>query len=125
MTNKAEKWFRDVITTGLKTLVALSLPGTPAADVVSTTRNAWVVILWRAPIDWIDDDAARIERAFIRLASHIERWPPPKALLQYMASRPERLKLEEPPVSREQSAKALAGIKKMLRDVNKLGQEYK
>jgi hypothetical protein len=95
----AEPWFRAAIAQGLVRLVALSLPGTPPADTIELTREAWIEALW--PLRAWDErlDRERIASAFRALMGTCERWPAPAALMRALPPRHEPPKLPEPPPS--------------------------
>lgn len=82
------------VTDGLTMLLALRLPGTPAADTAQATVKAWSRSL-AAGKQWDEaQDIPRIRQAFYLLAAQTTRWPAPRDLLDCLPPRPERLKLE-------------------------------
>jgi hypothetical protein len=91
-----EPWFRSAIAQGLVRLVALSLPGTPPADTIELTREAWIEALW--PTRAWDErlDALRLAEAFRALMITAERWPSPVHLLRALPPRPEPRRLPAP-----------------------------
>lgn len=92
----APGWFRAAIAQGLVRLVALSLPGTPPADTIALTREAWIEALWKSQ-SWTEGDAARIEEGFALLSARVERWPAPAQLLAALPPRALPRALPEPP----------------------------
>ncbi|HHJ12256.1 MAG TPA: hypothetical protein ENK00_03660 [Chromatiales bacterium] len=92
----AETWFRRAIAEGLTRLTALSLPGTPPAETIKLTREAWVEALWEGRA-WVETDAERIAAGFRSLSRRIDRWPAPKALLDHLPPRPASLRLPHKP----------------------------
>lgn len=100
---KAPQWMIFEVAEGLQRMIALSLPGTPAAETVEGTARAWADAFWHAPKAWDQDlDAPRIDAAFRTIACQLERLPTPKAVMEAMPKRPEPKKLPEPPISEEQ-----------------------
>ena len=63
----AEPWFVAAIKDGLKALVSLRLDGTPAIDLLPTTRDIWIAALWTGRA-WVESDAERLHQAFVALA---------------------------------------------------------
>lgn len=100
--NTPAQWFRASIAQGLVRLVALSLPGTPPADTIELTREAWIEALWPTRAWDADLDAPRIAAAFRTLMITCERWPAPVALLRALPARPQPPALPLPPASAEQ-----------------------
>lgn len=84
----------NAVIDGLTLLLALRLPGTPAADTAQATAQAWSTAL-AAGKQWdAEADLPRIQTAFAILAAHIDRWPAPRHLLDCLPPPPERIKLE-------------------------------
>jgi hypothetical protein len=116
--NTPAQWFRASIAQGLVRLVALSLPGTPPADTIELTREAWIEALWPTRAWDADLDAPRIAAAFRTLMITCERWPAPVALLRALPARPHAPALPPPPASAEQRRRAgqiLAAVADVLR----------
>lgn len=108
----------NAVVDGLTMMLALRLPGTPAADTVAATAAAWSVAL-AANKQWdAEADLPRIQTAFTVLAANTDRWPAPRHLLDCLPPPPERLKLEHKhrPSEKEKAAAAavLAEIKNRL-----------
>lgn len=100
--NPPAQWFRATVAHGLVRLVALALPGTPPADTIELTREAWIEALWPTRAWDADLDAPRLEAAFRALSVTCERWPAPVALLRALPARPQPPALPLPPASAEQ-----------------------
>lgn len=116
--NAPAQWFRSSIAHGLVRLVALSLPGTPPADTIELTREAWIDALWPTHAWNADLDAPRLAAAFRTLAITCERWPAPVALLRALPVRPQPPALPQPAPSEEQrrrSARMLAALAEAIR----------
>lgn len=116
--NTPAQWFRASIAQGLVRLVALSLPGTPPADTIELTREAWIEALWPTRAWDGELDAPRIAAAFRTLMITCERWPAPVALLRALPARPQPPALPLPPASAEQRRRAgqiLAAVADALR----------
>lgn len=115
MSEPAPAWFRTAISQGLVRLVALALPGTPPADTIELTREAWIEALW-PEIGWAEHlDRERIERGFLSLAASVERWPAPAQLLRAMPARPQQPALPTPPLDAEQRRRARRIIARLRR----------
>lgn len=79
-------WFGDAVAAGLQRLVALRLPGTPAADMLQATAKVWIGALLSRPIDWQEArDLPRIRQAFLTLTATMDHWPSPS---EFMAAFP-------------------------------------
>jgi len=117
MKTDAPDWFRRTVADGLKVLVALSLPGEPALDLMPATKRLWIHLLWSSHRVWREDDAARLLEAFTILATRIDRWPAPRQLLDAIPRRkqPPALpaKRADPAVARQY----LDEIRQMLKGV--------
>lgn len=111
-------WFRRAIAEGQTRLLALSLPGTPPEETIKLTREMWAEALWEGRA-WVEDDAGRIAAGFRSLARKVDRWPPPKLLLEHLPARPERKKLEAPKLSPEERERNRQRVRSMLRDAMK------
>lgn len=84
-------WLCAVVAEGLQALLVLSLPNRPASDAVDDVARRWMRAVWYAPVRWReDDDAARIEAAFVRLTLTAEVWPVPADLMKALAQRAPR-----------------------------------
>ena len=105
MTDKGEapQWMLFEVAEGLQRMIALSLPGTPAAETVGGKARAWADALWYAPKAWDQGlDAPRIAAAFQGIGYRLDRFPTPKAILEAMPPRPPQPALPEPEISEEQ-----------------------
>lgn len=120
--SKAEQWFHEAITRGLQALVVLHLPGGPAYDTVSYTRDVWVKTLWDAPVEWDRNaDEKRLETAFNRIARNADRWPAPRQLLEHMPARPQPPALPGPKLSEEQKRRNSEYLRAALREAMNRG----
>lgn len=111
----APAWFTNRILTGLQRIYTLSLPGTPAADIIDKTADTWVAVLW-PPGMWQEErDLPRFNEAFRLLARKVERWPAPRALLDCLPPAPEVQALPPPKyrANPERIAKARAIVAKI------------
>jgi len=81
-------WLRTEIVTGLQKLLALRLPGSPAADTATATAEVWIEALSNAAIAWNEQlDRARVRAAFGRLVVSCDRWPAPEAFFRHLQAR--------------------------------------
>ncbi len=122
-----EKWLLAVLATGLKHLFVLGLPGHPPAKAIAVVAKAWRMVLLNQHIDWNpDQDAARIDAAFLKLME-FTKWPSPGDLLAAMEPRQAPLALPpamETPARREQRRQStLTGIRSVLETMNLLPKE--
>ena len=102
----------------MERLRLLNLDGSPAGVAMGEVTRIWAETL--AASGNYDEalDAGRFHAAFMTLARVRESWPAPKHLLEALPSRPEPLKLPEPPITeadRERARVMLANITKKLR----------
>lgn len=93
----APQWFEDRIRSGLQRLYTLSLPGSPAADVLAATADTWIAVLWPPGMWQCERDLPRFNEAFRLLAGKVDRWPPPSALRECLPPAPEVKALPPPP----------------------------
>lgn len=117
---KAEPWFVESIKDGLKALVSLRLDGTPAIDLLPTTRDIWIAALWSGRA-WVEADAARIHQAFISLARDATRWPSPADLRLRIPARSLPQGLPAPALTPEQRAESRARMRSIITDVLGVG----
>jgi hypothetical protein len=119
MKTEAPDWFRRAVADGLKVLVALSLPGEPALDLMPATKRLWVHLLWNCNRAWQPDDAARVLEAFTVLATRIDRWPAPRQLLDALPRRPRpQPALPAPKADPEKARRYIEQMRRMLRGVD-------
>ena len=112
------QWMLFEVAEGLQRMIALSLPGTPAAETVGGTARAWADAFWFAPKAWDQDlDAPRIAAAFRMIGHCLERFPSPKAILEAMPSRPPQPALPEPELSEAQRQANLRRIAQIMTEV--------
>lgn len=108
----------DEVVDGLTLILALRLPGTPAADTIQATAQAWSVALAAGKTWDAEQDIPRIQTAFAVLAAQTDRWPAPRDLLGCLPPRPERLKLEHrhrpTPEQKEAAKEVVAAMKSKL-----------
>ncbi|GAA4650819.1 hypothetical protein GCM10023116_31020 [Kistimonas scapharcae] len=83
-----EGWFQDLVVDGVQGLIVLSLPRTPAMEIIDATVLQWVEVLWAAPVDWShNQDAKRMRDAFTRLKYSATEWPTPRQYLELLGNR--------------------------------------
>lgn len=109
-------WFVDAIKDGLKALASLRLDGTPAIDLLPTTRDIWISALW-AGRDWTEADAPRIHQGFVTLARDAVRWPSPAELRHRLPARRPAPGLPPPALTPEQRSANLARLRTIITDV--------
>jgi hypothetical protein len=91
-------WLRGEISAGLQALVAQSLKGQPAAEMITLNADVWHVAL-RKSLTIAEVDTPRIRKGFERLFGKVTEWPAPHELLKVMPERPARVSLPEPKMS--------------------------
>lgn len=111
-------WFIESIKDGLKALLSLRLDGTPALDLLPTTRDIWIAALW-AGRDWTEADAPRIHQGFVALARDATRWPSPAELRQRLPARRQEPGLPAPALTQEQRSANLAKLRDIIDGVLK------
>jgi len=117
MKTEAPDWFRRTVADGLKVLVALSLPGEPALDLMPATKRLWIHLLWNSHRAWREDDAARLLEAFTVLATRVDRWPAPKQLLEAVPRRQAPPVLPGAQAEPEKARRYLKQMRQMLKGV--------
>lgn len=116
MMSPPEDWFVESIKDGLKALVSLRLDGTPAIDLLPTTRDIWIAALWSGR-KWIEADRSRLHLAFTALARDATRWPAPADLRARLPARDQQPELPAPALSEEQRAQNRARMQAIVADV--------
>jgi hypothetical protein len=105
-------WLRTLIADGLAALVAMSLDGSPGADVICRTADVWHhVMAGSCNVETIDSQ--RVKAAFSGLLKNVDSWPEPKAIWAHMPRRPQQERLPEPPRSEEDCQAALKSLQEM------------
>lgn len=114
MSTPAPAWLNNVVLDGLQRLVALQLPGAPAAEVVPLTATVWIETLHAARAWREETDAKRLQTAFVALAAEVDRWPAPRAVLEHLPRAAEPLCLPGP--KHEPSADVVARLARLSRN---------
>jgi len=118
MANDIPQWFRSAINTGLQGLVVLSLPRTPATDVITMTAGRWAQLLWKNRT-WIEErDLPRLAIAFDQLAINSTEWPSPKQLATFLPAHARQEALPSPPATPEEKARQRRILTQMLMTVD-------
>ncbi|MBT0666363.1 hypothetical protein KI809_18805 [Geobacter pelophilus] len=79
-------WLYQVVATGFQRLMAMALPGHPAAEMLPITAEMWVEVLLDMRVNE-KQDRERIETGFRYLYRKIKEWPQPADLIQEMPKR--------------------------------------
>lgn len=108
-----DDWLRRELASGLCALLADNRQGAPAADSVAYTAGLWETLLREAGIDIEAVDGPRIRRAFRLLLNDFAGWPEARDLKSRLGKRPERAKLDEPPLTNEQREAARAAMREI------------
>ena len=109
-------WLRTLIADGLAALVAMSLDGSPGADVICRTADVWHhVMAGSCSVETLDSQ--RVKAAFSGLLKNVDSWPEPKAIWAHMPRRPQQERLPEPPRSEEDCKTALKSLAQMRQQV--------
>jgi len=111
-------WLLAEIATGFQRLVTLSLPNTPASDVLVHAAQIWHEALLSTSTQWdkVEDDW-RIQRGFALLCRDCDRWPVPKHLIDRLPARKDKLALPKPTLTPEQRAHNLATLKTLMQQL--------
>ncbi|WP_429885358.1 hypothetical protein [Geoalkalibacter halelectricus] len=111
-------WLEAQIADGLAALLTLGLDGAPASDIICRTADVWRLVVEKAGVTIEEVDAPRLRAAFTTLLRQPhKRWPDPAALVAHLPRRPERQKLDEPPISeaeREAGRRRLKELREQL-----------
>lgn len=91
----------NALLTGLQMLLALRLPGAPAADTVAATVQVWEIALAHKR-QWTGNgrDVRRFQTAFAELAATLRQWPQPA---DFLAALPQDIPLSAPPLPRNET----------------------
>lgn len=112
----AGDWVRSGIADGLRALVAMRLPGSPAAELVTRTADTWHVALSRT-MRVEEVDRPRLMEGFARLIAECQEWPSPRMLLDRLPARPRRTAVpHNPPVDPEAARSAIAAIRRRMEE---------
>ena len=96
-------WLCMLIATGFQRLVAMALPGQPAAEMLPITAEMWCEVLLDMRVSE-EQDRERIETGFRYLYRKIREWPQPADLIQEMPKRVEaRRSQRDVPTHRERT----------------------
>lgn len=114
----ASGWLERSLADGLCALITLGLDGTPAADVICRTADIWRLVGERQGLKIEDVDAPRIRAGFEKLLTQgLKRWPEPAELIKALPRRPERQKLDEPPLTDEQRAAGQEALRRLRKEL--------
>lgn len=113
-------WFMKAIASGLQSLYALCLEGTPGADVFPATTRVWAFDLWedRRRFWHEEADLPCIQKAFAGMRSSCSRWPSQAKFWDCLPNRAEpKVKTIGPGWGREREADALRCMDRWLADL--------
>lgn len=112
-------WLRLEIGGAFQQLAALSLPGTPAVEVLPATAELWLNLLIDRGITIEQVDRPRVRKGFSELYTTLRQWPQVADLLEKMPPRPHCNRLREPELSEEQRAANAARLADLLKQWEK------
>lgn len=119
-------WLMDLILDGLTHLMPLSLPNTPAEDVIEYTAQVWYEALTATGTDWnAEMDIKRIKTGFRKLTPHLDRWPTPRQLLEGLPARPKpkalppRRPADLTPEERQMNLSWISQLKTQIKEMEK------
>ena len=116
MVHEPTDWLREEIGNGMQRLVLLSLPNTPAFDLLEHTAQVWYEALLSMKVQWNkEDDAWRIQKAFMSLCCEVDRFPSPKHLIERLPVRREKRALPKPEISEEDRQHGLSVLNEMMK----------
>ncbi|CAK0772489.1 conserved hypothetical protein [Gammaproteobacteria bacterium] len=96
----------------LKALVARSLKGQPAADMIALCADTWHGTIAKQITDDVDD-YARLLRASRRLLDQVVEWPQPKHLVNLLPEKSYRPALPRPARTDEQQAAGKEAVRRL------------
>lgn len=112
-------WLEQALADGLAALLTLGLDGAPAADIVCRTADVWRFAVEKSGCRVEAVDRPRVTQGFASLLQQpLKRWPEPAALVACLPRRPERQKLDEPPLSDAQRAAGKAALDKLIKELS-------
>lgn len=112
-------WLRLEIGGAFQQLVALSLPGTPAVEMLPATAELWLNLLTDRGITIEPVDRPRVRKGFNNLYTSLRQWPQVADLLEKLPPRPQRARLAEPEITDEQRAVNAARFSELLKQWEK------
>jgi hypothetical protein len=105
-------WLKNEIRTGFQSLMCLSLPRTPAAEVIRGTVEVWAASLCKRLTFEQVRDTPRIREAFAELVLSSTEWPSPAQFLaEFGRTQPDQPRIEKDrriPASRDARLAKLA-----------------
>ncbi len=112
-------WLRLEIGGAFQQLVALSLPGTPAVEMLPVAAEMWWLSL--SEMDLSEEvDRPRIRKGFNLLYTSIRQWPQPVDLIDKLPTRPQqRAAQAAPEQTPEQWAEGSAKLQEILDGLGK------
>lgn len=111
-------WLLAEIAAGFQRLVTLSLPNTPASDVLVPAAQIWHEALLSTSTQWNqDEDAWRLQRGFALLCRDCDRWPVPKHLIDRLPARKDKLALPKPTLTPAEREANLARLKTLMQQL--------
>ncbi len=112
-------WLRLEIGGAFQQLVALSLPGTPAVEMLPVAAEMWWLSL--GEMELIEEiDRPRIRKGFNQLYTSIRQWPQPVDLIDKLPTRPQqRAAQTAPEQTAEQRAEGAARLREILDGLGK------
>lgn len=115
-----DEWVEREMLRGLQGLLALRLPGAPAADAVGMTADIWLVAIEPRAAAWQEElDANRIRQAFTALFTRVRQWPSPAEFLDALPARAPQPALPAPPLTPEQRKRNLNRLNELTASIFK------
>lgn len=112
-------WLGEIVKAMIAKMIAMRLPGGPAAKMVPHMVSVWCEALMSKPVQWDRDlDEPRLRAAWKSMLQTLEQWPTPAVFLRHLPARAPRRSLPPPPPAEDEKAMAraiLAGIANMLK----------
>lgn len=115
----APGWLLAEVAQGLQRLMLLGLPGTPASETITGTAQVWADAFAHGRALDQRLDAPRIQAAFRAVAARVERFPPPRVVIDALPARPQPQALPAPQLTPAQIANNKQRIAALLRAIHR------
>ncbi|MCL1860683.1 MAG: hypothetical protein FWG52_04005 [Proteobacteria bacterium] len=115
----APDWLRREVMRGLQALIALRIPGAPAADAVALAADVWMAVIEKR-MGGADETSGtqRVRRAFLALCERSRKWPTPAEFFDALpdASHFAAKRISAPALTEEEREANRKRVRKMIND---------
>lgn len=102
-------WLGEIVKKIIAKMIALRVPGGPAAKMVPHMVSVWCEALMATGIAWNRElDEERLRRAWKSMLPHLESWPTPAVFLRHLPARGPQKSLPPPKPTDEEKERARA-----------------